>query len=110
MCCYTHQEPDAAGGQVAGHESLRCRCGTGGGQCIRQATEEDMLCARCREPEPSPPASPGPYDGDIDWYAAGRAGELEFRPPLRYERVLVEDYRLGLYVAQPSPVIITGIG
>lgn len=109
MCCYTHDVPvvDGYGGQVAGREEFRCRCGYGGLQCVRQATQEDRLCDRCRAPEPE-------FAGGPDFYAAGRVGgflaDSEFSPPLRYERSLVQDYRIGLTVAQPSAVtVVTGI-
>lgn len=95
VCCYTHQEPVLAvyGGQRAARESLRCRCGDAAGRCVRQATQEDRLCDRCRAPEPGPPvglsASPAAFESP-DWYAASQ---------------------LGLAVAKPGQMfIISGLG
>lgn len=112
MCCYTHQKPVLAvyGGQLATRESLRCRCGIGGVRCVRQATQEDRLCDRCRADEPGPPvdlsASPAAFEGP-DWYAAGRVGYIG---PERLQW-MADSYRLDLTVAKPGQMfIISGLG
>lgn len=115
MCCYTHDAPvvDGYGGQVAGREEFRCRCGYGGLQCVRQATQEDRLCARCRADEPGPPASfggPPASFGGPDFYAAGRVGEMAFASPLRYERALAGYRILPSVVSPPSVIVATGLG
>lgn len=95
---------------------MRCRCDCGGVPCLRQATQEDARCDVCRHGGTA--GSGGlvsPYAAGTDFYAAGRVGGLfEARvPPLelprRYERSLVEGYRLGLSVRGPvSLVAVTG--
>jgi hypothetical protein len=92
VCCYTHDLPVVAvyGGRLAADESLRCCCGVGGVRCVRQATQEDRLCDRCRADDL---AGDGP-----DFYATGRVpGFLEAR--------------LGLMVTRPEQAfIISGLG
>jgi hypothetical protein len=95
MCCFTHGNP-AVPGELASDARLRCRCSCGGVPCLRQASAEDFLCDACR------------HGGVPD--ADGLVSPYAFRPPLRYERSLIEGYRLGLAVARPgSLVVVTGI-
>jgi hypothetical protein len=128
MCCNTHADRDAldrahqvdVDALLAPSEAWRCRCSQTSARCQRKATGEDLLCDWCRTVdhmafcasvvEPYE-AAVRPYGSGTDFYAAGRVGAFEFSLPLRYERSLIGDYRLGLHVAQPpSLVIVTGIG
>jgi hypothetical protein len=73
---------------------------------VRQATEEDRLCDRCRADEPGPPAGLSATPAAFDWYAAGRVGYIgpgspSYRPPLGPD----------LAVARPEQMfIISGLG